>query len=303
VQHLRNVIVVGSINVDLTAIADRLPRPGETIGGGALRRDAGGKGANQAAAASRLGAHVRMIGAVGSDADGAWMLDELRGAGVDVSGVRRVPEATGTALIAVDRDGENQIVVCPGANALVTLDGLRADEADVVLAQLEVDMSLVLELARTTSAFLVVNAAPAQALAPELVERVDLFIVNESEFALMPELLRAKRVAVTYGGDGAALYENGSETARVPARRVEPVNTVGAGDAFCAALALSLTAGLDPEVSLAVGCRVGAVAVSDERSQPAFELLSSYVEDVVTPSGSGAPQGTRTGPERRGRRG
>lgn len=280
-HHLRNVVVVGSINVDLTAIADRLPRPGETIGGAALRRDAGGKGANQAAAASRLGAKVRMIGAVGSDADGVWMLDELRAAGVDVSGVRQVSEPTGTALIAVDRDGENQIVVCPGANARVTLDGLHTVGTDVVLTQLELDLGLVAELARSTTAFLAVNAAPAQALPPELIERVDLFIVNESEFALMPELAGARNVAVTYGGDGAAFYEYGSAVARVPARRVQPVNTVGAGDAFCAALALSLTAGLDPETALSVASHVGAVAVADERSQPAFEPLDSYVSGAA----------------------
>ena len=280
-HDLRDVVVVGSINVDLTAIADRLPTAGETIGNAALHRDAGGKGANQAAAASRLGARVRMIGAVGDDADGRWMLHELRSAGVDVSAVRIVDEPTGTALIAVDRHGENQIVVCPGANSEVSLSGLHIADDEVVLTQLEVDTELVCELARSTAAFLVVNAAPAQALPAELVRRVDLFIVNESEFALMPELTDAQRVAVTYGGDGAALYENGSLVVRVPAVRAEPVNTVGAGDAFCAALALSLTADVDPEQALGIACAVGAAAVEDERSQPAFANLADYAGDLA----------------------
>ncbi|MET3565100.1 ribokinase [Leifsonia sp. 563] len=209
------------------------------------------------------------------------MLDELRTAGVDVSAVRIVDEPTGTALIAVDRHGENQIVVCPGANSEVSLNGLRIADDEVVLTQLEVDTGLVCELARSTAAFLVVNAAPAQALPAELVRRADLFIVNESEFALMPELADAQRVAVTYGGDGAALYENGSLVVRVPAVRAEPVNTVGAGDAFCAALALSLTAGVEPEHALGIACAVGAAAVEDERSQPDFANLADYAGDLA----------------------
>ncbi|MFJ3489882.1 ribokinase [Leifsonia aquatica] len=275
-HDLRPLVVVGSINVDVTAIADRLPTPGETIGGGLLQRHAGGKGANQAAAASRLGARVRMVGAVGDDADGEWMLDELREAGVDVGAVRTVAAATGTALIAVDHDGENQIVVCPGANAEVSLAGVEVADDEVVLAQLEVELELVLELAARTHAFLALNAAPARSLPAELVERVDLFIVNESEYALMPELAKAERVAVTYGGEGAALYEKGTEVARVPAVPVQPVNTVGAGDAFCAALTMALTAGATPEEALRAACAVGAAAVAHPGSQPPFSPLAAY---------------------------
>ncbi|OJX75314.1 MULTISPECIES: ribokinase [unclassified Leifsonia] len=272
----RSLVVVGSINVDVTAIADRLPTPGETIGGGVLQRHAGGKGANQAAAASRLGARVRMVGAVGDDADGGWMLDELREAGVDVTAVRRVATATGTALIAVDHDGENQIVVCPGANAEVSLADVEIGDEEVVLTQLEVDLQVVLDLAAGTRAFLAVNAAPARPLPAELIDRVELFIVNESEYALMPELAGAARVAVTYGGDGAALYERGTEVARVPAVRVRPVNTVGAGDAFCAALTIALTSGATDEEALRAACAVGAAAVAHPGSQPPFAPLASY---------------------------
>lgn len=274
---LPNVVVIGSLNLDLTAVADRLPTPGETIGGGVLTRNAGGKGANQAAAASRLGASVRMIGAVGDDPDGDWMLDELRSAGVDVDGVRLVDEPTGTALIAVDSDAENQIVVCTGANGSLTADDIDVRDDDVVLTQLEVDMGIVIALVEHTHKFLAVNAAPAQPLDPKLIDHVDLFIVNESEYALMPELRGAKRVAVTYGGDGAAMITDGVETARVPAIRVQPVNTVGAGDSFCAALTLALTSGMDDEAALRVACAVGADAVTDPSSQPTFDELSTYM--------------------------
>ncbi|MEU8364575.1 ribokinase [Nonomuraea sp. NPDC048882] len=275
-NDLPDIVVVGSINVDVTALADRLPTPGETIGGGTLYRDPGGKGANQAVAASRLGAHVRMIGAVGNDADGVWMLDSLRSAGVDTTGVRVTSAPTGTALIAVDRDGENQIVVCQGANASVTLDGLQLAQDDTVLTQLEVNLDLVVQLVARAPGFIAVNAAPAQPLPPELVERVDLFIVNETEYALMPELQYAKLVAVTHGGDGAALITDGAETARVPAFRTAAVNTVGAGDAFCAALTIALRAGASQEEALQIGCAVGAAAVAHPGSQPPFERINSY---------------------------
>jgi ribokinase len=276
--RLPHVAVVGSLNVDLTAVAERLPSPGETIGNASLSRNAGGKGANQAAAASRLGASVRMIGAVGDDADGVWLLDELREAGVDVADVQVVDAPTGTALIAVDRDAENQIVVCPGANAQLRGADVSIDDGEIVLSQLEIDMSIVLQLAAAKPAFFALNAAPAQPLPAELIERVDLFIVNESEYALMPELRAAKRVAVTYGGDGAAMFHDNVEVARVPAVKVQPVNTVGAGDAFCAALTLAITAGLSDEDSLRAACAVGAAAVEDDSSQPHFDDLFAYTD-------------------------
>lgn len=275
-MSLAPLAVVGSINLDIIAAAPRLPGPGETVGDGVLRRRPGGKGANQAAAAARLGAPTRMIGAVGRDAEGDAMLDALRVAGVDVSGVGRVGEPTGTALIAVDADGENQIVVCPGANAHVSLEDVSFSDDEAVLVQLEIEMDVVTELARRVPGFLALNAAPARPLPSELRERVDLFIVNESEYALIPELADAPLVVVTYGGDGAALLERGREAARVPAVRVEPVDTVGAGDAFCAALTVGIRSGLAHEEALRAACAVGAFAVTQPESQPAFEPLNAY---------------------------
>jgi ribokinase len=271
-----NLVVVGSINVDLTATVDRLPGAGETVGGGILHRTPGGKGANQAVAAARLGADVRMIGAVGDDGDGSWARERLAAAGVDTADVVLSANPTGTALIGVDRAGENQIIVCTGANGDVGIDGARIAAGDTVLTQLEIDIGVVEKLAARHEGFLAINAAPAERLPQAVVDRADLFIVNETEYALLPELAGARRVAVTYGGDGAALVERGAEVARVPAVRVQVVNTVGAGDAFCAALVLALRTGSSDEEALRVACAVGAAAVRHPESQPPLQPLDSY---------------------------
>lgn len=273
-QHL---VVVGSINVDLTATVQRLPRAGETVAGGQLRRDVGGKGANQAVAASRLGARVRMVGAVGDDADGRWALETIRGAGVDVQGVRTTRAATGTALIAVDAAGENQIVVCGGANAEVDAGRLVVEATEAVLMQLELSLDLVGDVAAQAPGFVALNAAPAQPLPDALIERVDLFIVNESEYAAMPELRAARRVAVTFGAEGAAMLVGGEESARVPAASVpDVVSSVGAGDAFSAALTLAVVAGMPDEEALRTACAVGAAAVAHPGAQPPLARLESY---------------------------
>jgi len=279
VQNSLPLTIVGSINVDLTARADRLPQAGETVGGGRLVREAGGKGANQAAAAARLGATVRMIGAVGTDADGAWMRSELDAAGVDTTGIRVSEEPTGVALIVVDREGENQIAVCEGANGDIDLDGVVFAPDEAVLAQLEISIDLVAELAERVPGYLAVNAAPARELPDVVLERADLIIVNETEYALIPALREAKRVAVTYGADGARLFESGVEVAAAPAVRTTVENTVGAGDAFCAALTIGLASGVAPADALAAACAVGAAAVADPRSQP---LLSSYASYLAS---------------------
>ncbi|MFC7847137.1 ribokinase [Arthrobacter sp. NPDC057388] len=284
--QLPAVTVVGSINLDMIATTDRLPTAGETIGGAVLSEQPGGKGANQAAAAARLGGSARMVGAVGKDAPGQRMLDALAAAGVDTSDVAQLSEPTGTALIVVDRGGENQIVVCPGANAGFSMEGVefRADEA--VLCQLEVGLDVVLEAARKASGFFVLNAAPAMDLPAELLERCDLVIVNETEYELIPALADAKLVAVTYGKDGSAMFERGRRVAEAPAAAVTVANTIGAGDAFCAALVLALRSGLDYTQALAVANAVGADAVGDPSSQPDLAQLGHYVERTTAASGA-----------------
>ncbi|MDR6794798.1 ribokinase [Pseudarthrobacter oxydans] len=276
------VTVVGSINLDLIATADRLPTAGETIGGAALSQQPGGKGANQAAAAARLGGSARMVGAVGNDVNGQRMLDALAGAGVDTADVAVLPEPTGTALIVVDGDGENQIVVCPGANSHLTLDGVEFGPEETVLCQLEV----VLEAARRHAGYFVLNAAPAMDLPAQLLERCDLVIVNESEYALIPALAEAKLVAVTYGGDGSAMFEHGRKVAEAPSVAVSVANTVGAGDAFCAALVLALRQGVDYAHALAVANAVGGDAVGNPSSQPDLAQLGYYVERTAVAEGA-----------------
>jgi ribokinase len=266
--------VLGSINVDLVASVPALPSPGETVGGGEFRREPGGKGANQAHAAARLGADVTLFGAVGDDQDGERALAALERAGVKTGAVRRVDAPTGVALIAIDRAGENQIVVCPGANR----DAVAADTTgfDLLIAQLEVPVRVVEETFAASPAFTVLNASPVVELPERLIERADLIVVNEHEYAALPRLQHAERVVVTYGAAGSAAFERGRRVAQVPARDVAPVNTVGAGDAYCAAIALCLAGGMGLERALATASVVGAAAVMDQASQPQLEPLARY---------------------------
>ncbi|MRX44801.1 PfkB family carbohydrate kinase [Agromyces kandeliae] len=269
--------VVGSLNVDVVATAPRLPAPGETIGDGVLRREPGGKGANQAAAAARLGAVTRMFGCVGRDADGDLLVGALGAAGVDVAGIGRADAATGTAIIMVDAAGENSIVVCPGANAAVDSDAIGIGGDEAVLMQLEVPLEVVRRVATSAPGFVALNAAPARSIPTDLVERVDLFVVNETEYGLIPELAGARRVVVTLGADGAELRERGEVVARaagIPPAAVR--STVGAGDAFAAALVVALLEGDEPAAALGVACRVGSAAVEHLAAQPPFDRLDHY---------------------------
>lgn len=271
------ITVVGSINMDIVATTDRLPTAGETVGGGRLHREPGGKGANQAAAAARLGARTRMIGAVGVDADGTAMLASLEQAGVDTSGIGRLEEPSGTALINVDACGENQIAVCPGANSLIDISEVVFEADEAVLTQLEIPMEIIEELAAKVPGYLAINAAPALPLSDAVLTRADLVIVNETEYDLLPQLQTHPNVAVTYGARGAALLSHGQQIAFAPGVPTTVVNTVGAGDAFCAALLLGLRQDLPAEKALAGACGVGAAAVADPASQPRLAPLVTYL--------------------------
>ena len=240
--------VVGSINLDFSVRVDRLPRPGETVTGREFRRGPGGKGANQAVAASRLGAKVTMIGAVGDDELAGEALSGLRAAGVELDVERK--GQTGIALIYVDSAGENEIAVFPGANGEVTP---RAVEG-AVLCQLEIPDAVVLAAAAKAE-FFALNAAPARVLDVE----PDLLVVNELEHEIVS---RGKLVAVTHGAEGATLFEGGREVARAAAPKVEVVDSTGAGDAFTAALVVSLLEGLDRQEALERACAVGAEAAT-----------------------------------------
>ncbi|BBY46688.1 ribokinase (plasmid) [Mycolicibacterium arabiense] len=276
----QSLTVVGSINEDITAVGERLPRPGETVSTSELLRTSGGKGANQAAAAARLGGRVRMIGARGDDEAGRRSVAALQHAGVDVTGVRVVDQVTGTALIVVDAAGENQIAIAAGANDQVIVDD-SIDEAAAVLCQLEIPMQTIVDICSRANGFVAINAAPARPLPAAVIERCDLFIVNQEERAALPELARARTVAVTEGAAGAVLLRDDVEVARRSPPPTEVVSTVGAGDSFCAAIVLAMMSGYTDAEALEISCAVGAAAVASPCTQPAFNPLHHYLHGTA----------------------
>jgi ribokinase len=297
------VVVVGSVNVDLVVRAARLPRPGETVLGEDLERHGGGKGANAAVAAARLGAEVRLVAAVGRDELGAGALAELDAEGVDTDGVVAIEGATtGTALIVVDPAGENQIAVAAGANSRVGA-GLVGDHAPgalagagVLLLSCEIPLDGVLRAAQLANAAgvpLVLNPAPvldgvlaaapfAPVLTPNATEAVALTGAGDPELAAHVLVARTGApVALTLGGDGAVVAEPGGAAMRLPAAATEEVvDTTGAGDAFNGALAVALARGaamLDA-VAYAMQAAAHAVAAPGARAgMPSAEQLAGVV--------------------------
>jgi ribokinase len=281
------VVVVGSANMDLVISTPRLPRPGETVLGDDLRTVPGGKGANQAVAAARAGAHCAFVGAVGTDPFGAELRESLAAAGVDVQGLRTTAGASGLAVVAVDAAGENLIIVTPGANTSLgelTDDDRRAvAAADVVLLQLEVPLPTVLLAARwahRAGTTVVLNAAPARSLPPALLDVVDVLVVNEHEAATVagtspgePAALLAAlvelvpRVVLTLGARGVAYADRQGVRRDVPAPPVVAVDTTAAGDAFAGAFAVRLAERRGAPESDAVtdalrwACAAGALCV------------------------------------------
>ena len=269
--------VVGSINLDLAASGAPLPGPGETVTGAQFAQHPGGKGANQALAARRLGADVHMIGCVGDDALADAAMALLRKDGVDVSGVMsEIGVSTGVALIAVSPDGENQITVASGANDRVSASDVAGlPVCDMVLTQLEVPVPAVEAAARfvqETGGRFAINLAPAKPVPAELLEAADLLIVNEIEAAFYGDALHAGggMVVVTLGGDGAVLFEAGEEVARASAFPVEVVDTTGAGDTFCGAIAVALADGRTPAEALKFASASAALAVTKPGAQPSL---------------------------------
>lgn len=269
------VMVLGSLNVDLVTRVERHPRPGETLPGEGLEQLAGGKGANQAVAAAAAGADVRVVGCVGSDAGGTAYLERLSRRGIDVSGVRTLEgQASGHALIAVDDGGENTIIVIPGANGhLDDTDVARVDDlgpGDVLLLQLEVPLPVVCGAARRAAhrgARVVINTAPYAALPPDVLALADPVVANEHEMVALAESgAEPGSLLVTFGANGVTW--DGETT---PAHQVDPrdvVDTTGAGDAFCGALAAALAAGSDRVTALDRALAAGAAAVRHEGAQP-----------------------------------
>lgn len=255
------VVVMGSANMDLVAVAPVLPAPGETVLGSEFVMTPGGKGANQAIAAARAGGSCVFLGAIGSDSFGVTLKARIGASGVDIAQLRVVYGASGVALVTVDAAGDNTIVVTPGANAEFTaltepeLSAVRA--ADVLVAQLEIPVQTVIEAARAAreaGTRVVLNAAPAQRLPGELFEAVDLLVVNEVEARAITGRGRedaaallsvVPRAVLTCGADGAVYVDRDGAVVHVPAVRVDAVDSTGAGDAFTGALAVAWAEGRD----------------------------------------------------------
>ena len=275
------IAVVGSINLDLVARVIRLPRPGETLTDAELSRVPGGKGANQAVAAARLGADVRFTGAVGDDEFGELALAELRNAGVDLTGLQVVPNPTGIALILVDDDGENQIVVVPGANH--ELDRTRVDvgDAQALICQLEIEDDPIEAAAAQLDGFFCLNAAPARSVSDAILQRADLVVTNSYELDALGSSPLGALFAVTLGPEGALLLDDGQEVARATPPAVEPVDGTGAGDAFTAALVVSLLEGRDREEALCRACAAGALAASRPGAQPSLPTAVE-IDEILT---------------------
>jgi ribokinase len=272
-----SVCVVGSANVDLVARCARLPRPGETVTGAVFERIPGGKGANQAVAAARLGARASFVGRIGTD---DLVLRSLEAEGVDVTRVRRDDGESGVALILVDAEGENVIAVAPGANARLTAGDVTVEDAEAVLCQLEIPGEAVEAAAAQATGLFCLNAAPAGPVPLAALRRADVVVVNRYELDALPETPRL--VALTLGAEGAVLLEDGAEVARAAPPRVTAVDGTAAGDAFCAALLVSLLEGRDRLEALRRACAAGALAASRPGAQPSLPTAAELDEILRT---------------------
>jgi ribokinase len=287
-----NVIVIGSLNADLVVRAPRFPAPGETISGEDLAIIPGGKGANQAVAAARQGAQVSMLGRVGSDSFGPTLTQNLQKNEVDIAHVQTDEAATGTAIIVVDANGQNSIVLSPGANGKVTpadVDTVPFQGADMLLLQLEIPLETVIHaanLARQNGLRVILNPAPARPLPNDLLADVDILIPNENELGTLTgvpvtdidsagsaaKVLLSKgvqTVVVTLGSKGSLLVTH-EKSMHIPAFPVDVVDTTAAGDAFIGGLAAALLKGKSLVEAVRYGNASGALAATKFGAQPSL---------------------------------
>jgi len=265
-----SIAIIGSINLDIVATVREFPLPGETVTNAMVRRFPGGKGANQAIAAHRLGATVFMVGRVGNDPVAEEALQTLRKEGIDLGFCKPLEGyATGLAMIVVNESGENQIVVAPGANAAFDAQHLEIPRTDASIAQLEVPFETILKAAKEGNNFFCLNAAPAKPVPHEILEHVDLLVVNEIEARTLGSELDNYNglLATTYGAEGAVLSRHGQQVAKARPPKVAVVDTTGAGDAFTAALTVALVSGKNPQAALEEACVVGALATTKMGAQ------------------------------------
>lgn len=289
---MADIIVIGSLNTDLVVKSPRFPQPGETISGEDLQIIPGGKGANQAVAAARQGVKTTMIGRVGSDSFGPFLVENLKSNQVDTSHVLQTDSATGTAIIVVDANGQNSIVLSPGANGKVSpadVDSASFADFGLLLLQLEIPTPTVLRAAQRAHEHglsVILNPAPAKPLPHELLANVDILIPNESELSLLAGLSvddassaeiaakailkqGVKTVIVTLGSKGALLVTD-SQVTHVNTYKVDVVDTTAAGDAFIGGFASAMLSGKSLEDSVRYGCACGALATTKFGAQPSL---------------------------------
>lgn len=293
----RSLVVIGSLNLDLVVTVAQPPRPGETVLGGDYTTFPGGKGANQAVAAARAGAATAMVGLVGQDTFGEQLQTALEVEEVDVTHVQTIPGPSGIALITVDQQGQNQIVVSPGANASLTCDRIPQtllQSASLILLQLEIPLATVARVIQQAQEFgvpVLLNPTPVQPLGLELIAGVTYLVVNQPEAAALTKLtvetpaqaLAAAQVLHQQGppvvivtlGEQGVIWVSSHGQGQLPAYSVTVQDTTAAGDAFCGALAAQLVAGVGIEPAIAFANAAGAIAVTRVGAQPS---LGTYQE-------------------------
>lgn len=304
-----SILVIGSLNMDLIVRTPRIPAPGETILGHTFSTAPGGKGANQAVAAAKLGAPVKMIGRLGADEFGKTLRSQLNAVGVDAQFIAEDTQAaTGVALISVDDGGQNSIIVVPGANANVAKSDVDAArdairDARVVVAQLEIPLDTVgyaMRVAHNAGALTILNPAPAQPLARDILQDVDVLVPNETEASQLTGMavtdfdsaslaakglrdMGAHRVIITLGDKGALWLDENAEPQLIPPYLVQPIDTTAAGDAFVGALAAALGRSQDWQTSLRMASAAGALAATKLGAQPSLPTRAE-LEDFMAGS-------------------
>jgi ribokinase len=276
-----NIAVVGSINADLVVQMPKLPGRGETVSSAEPAWFPGGKGANQAVAAARMGGNVSMFGAIGTDEPGQMCLAALKQSGVNVDAVVEVSSPTSTALVMVEHSGENQIVVADGANQHASFEPTRISSADAVIVQFEIPESVIVQAGKAANGIFCVNAAPVRELSVELASLIDVLIVNEHEFAQLGEPTSGL-VIVTAGAKEVVAYQNGKAVAKSQPPKVEALDTVGAGDTFVGAFVVAYASGKSISESLDQACAASALSTLKLGAQSGMPTASEVAEFLTS---------------------
>ena len=271
------IAVVGSINADLVVQMPKLPGRGETVSSAEPAWFPGGKGANQAVAAARMGGNVSMFGAIGADEPGQMCLSALKQSGVNVDAVVTVSSPTSTALVMVEHSGENQIVVADGANQHASFDAAQISAADAVIVQFEIPESVIVEVGKAAKGIFCVNAAPVRELSDELASLIDVLIVNEHEYAQLGEP-KSGLVIVTAGAKEVVAYQNGEVVAKSQPPKVEALDTVGAGDTFVGAFVVTYASGKTIPDALDLACAASALSTLKLGAQSGMPTASEVNE-------------------------